>query len=77
VGVLQRCLPNLLELHVAGNSITSLRVQLDEQQQQHAAEVQQPEAGQQQQQQQLESSCVGDSLAGFKHLQVRCSKAQR
>jgi hypothetical protein len=73
VGVLQRCLPNLLELHVAGNSITSLRVQLDEQQQQHAAEGQQREAAQQQQ----EFSCSGDSLAGFKHLQVSRSMAYR
>ncbi|WIA09989.1 hypothetical protein OEZ85_010201 [Tetradesmus obliquus] len=76
VGVLQRCLPNLLELHVAGNNINSLRLQLDlqEQQQQHAAELQQPSAGQpqqqQQQQQQCDSSGVDGSLAGFKSLQV-------
>jgi hypothetical protein len=81
VGVLQRCLPNLLELHLAGNGITSLRVQLDQQQQQqqqqqhHAAEAQQQGAGQQQQL--VDCSSVDDSLAGFKQLQVSCSKAQR
>jgi hypothetical protein len=57
VGVLQQSLPNLQELHVAGNNISSLRLQLDLQQQQ----------------QQANSSSSEDSLAGLKSLQVRYS----
>ncbi|KAF6257321.1 hypothetical protein COO60DRAFT_1240608 [Scenedesmus sp. NREL 46B-D3] len=68
VGVLQRCLPNLLELHVASNNITSLRVQLEQQQPQYAADGQQPATGQPQQQ--LGSSCADGSLVGFRNLQV-------